>query len=83
MCFLAYRQQVLGILVENLNNEQPQVVESHTIAKRLNVSVKEACQIIKVMNSMGIVESDQDGQRSLITREGIHCLDSVSLSKAA
>lgn len=83
MAFLAYKKQILGILVENLKNAQPQVVETCKIADRLNLSIKETCQMIKVMNSKGLVESDQDGQRALITREGLSTLQSLGLSKAA
>ncbi|WP_136808482.1 hypothetical protein [Desulfosediminicola flagellatus] len=83
MAFLAYKKQILGILVENLKNSQPQVVDSRKIAQRLNLSIKETCQMIKVMNSKGLVESDQDGQRALITREGLSTLSSMGLSRAA
>ncbi|WP_136798287.1 MULTISPECIES: hypothetical protein [Desulfosediminicola] len=74
MSVLANKQQVLNILVENLRNEHPQVVESGIIAKRLNMSVKDTCQLIKIMNSMGMVESDSEGMRSLITREGMRTI---------
>lgn len=83
MRLLAYKLRVLSILVENLRNAQPQVVESRTIAERLNMSIRETCQLIKVMNAMGIVESDQDGQRSLITRQGLLCLEEQSIAQAA
>jgi predicted transcriptional regulator len=80
---MTYKRQVLNILAENLKNSQPQVVESCKIAERLDMELKETCQLIKVMNKMGIVESDQDGQRSLITRDGLHFLASLSFSRAA
>ncbi len=83
MIFLAYKKQILEILVENLKNEHPEVVESCSIAERINLSAKETCQIIKVMNSKGLVESDQDGQRAVITYEGLLTLDNMGLSKAA
>ncbi len=74
MSILTNKQQVLEILVENLQNSQPQVVESKHIAERLNMSMKDTCQLIKVMNETGMVISDIDGLKSLITREGLHCL---------
>jgi predicted transcriptional regulator len=83
MSLLAYKRQVLNILAENLKNAQPQVVDSCKIAERLDMGLKETCQLIKVMNKMGIVESDQEGQRSLITRDGLHFLDAFSFSRAA
>ncbi len=83
MSLLTYKRQVLSILAENLKNAQPQVVDSCEIAERLEMGVKETCQLIKVMNKMGIVESDQDGQRSLITRDGLGLLEALSFSRAA
>ena len=75
MSILANKQQVLEILVENLKNSQPKVVSSHQIADKLNMSVDEICQLIKIMHQMGVVESDIDGQKSLITREGLLCVN--------
>lgn len=80
---LAYKQRILGILVENLKNSEPQVVSSEIISARINLNIRETCQLIKIMNQMGIIESDQDGQRSLITRQGILLLKELELSKAA
>ena len=75
MSILANRQQVLEILVENLKNSQPQVVNSRHIADKLKMSEKETCQLIKIMHQMGVVISDMDGQKSLITREGLRCVN--------
>lgn len=75
MSILANKQQVLEILVENLRNPQPQVVNSQLIADKLNMSVDEICQLIKIMHQMGVVISDIDGQKSLITREGLLCVN--------
>lgn len=71
MSILANKQQVLEILVENLKNSQPQVVNSGHIAARLHISEKETCQLMKIMHQMGVVVSDMDGQQSLITRVGL------------
>lgn len=65
------KQQVLEILVENLNNPQPQVVNSGLIADKLEMSLKETCQLLKIMHEMGVIVSDIEGQNSLITREGL------------
>ncbi len=75
MSILANKQQILGILVENLKNSQPQVVNSQLIADKLKMSVKDICQLIKIMHQMGVVISDMDGQKSLITREGLLCVN--------
>ena len=74
MSILTKKQQILEVLVENLNNPQPQVVNSELIADKLNLSMKETCQLLKIMHEMGVVESDLEGQHSLITKEGLKCL---------
>ena len=74
MSILTKKQQVLEVLVENLNNPQPQVVHSELIADKLEMSVKDTCQLLKIMNEMGVVVSDLEGQHPLITREGLDSL---------
>lgn len=83
MSILAYKHKILEILVENLKNAEPQLVSSEVISARLHLNIKETCQLIKIMNEMGLIESDQDGQRSLITRQGMLFLKELELSKAA
>lgn len=75
MSILENKLQVLQILVENLKNSQPQVMNSNQIADKLNMSVKDTCQLIKIMNAMGVVISDDDGEKSLITQEGLRCVN--------
>jgi len=75
MSILTNKQQILEILVENLKNTQPQVMNSHQIADKLNMSVKDTCQLIKIMHEMGVVISDVDGEKSLITKEGLRCVN--------
>jgi predicted transcriptional regulator len=75
MSIFANKKQVLEILVENLKNSQPEVVNSHHIANKLKMSEKDTCQLMKIMHQMGVVISDIDGQKSLITREGLHCVN--------
>jgi len=38
------------------------------------MSLKDTCQLLKIMHEMGVVISDLDGQSSLITREGLNSL---------
>lgn len=71
---LTQQQQVLEILYDNLNTQQPQVVNSEFIANKLKMNLKDTCQILKIMNSMGVVISDIEGQYSLITQEGVNHL---------
>ncbi len=75
MSTFANRKQVLEILVENLKNSQPEVVNSQHIANKLKMSEKDTCQLMKIMHQMGVVISDVEGQKSLITREGLHCVN--------
>ena len=75
MSIFTNKQRVLEILVENLKNPQPQVVNSRQIADKLKMSEKDTCQLMKIMHQMGVVISDIDGQKSLITREGLLCLN--------
>jgi len=74
MNILANKQQVLAILADNLKNSQPQVVNSQLIAEELNMNVKDICQLIKIMHQMGVVISDMEGRKSLITKEGLCCV---------
>lgn len=79
MAYVADKKEILKVLVENLkNNDHPQVVEADEIAKRLNMSQKEICRIIKMMQKMGEVESDPEGQKLLITRQGLSWMASHS-----
>jgi DNA-binding IclR family transcriptional regulator len=66
--------QVLHILSENLKNPQPQLVRSTDIANQLNLSIPETHLLLKVMNDLGVIESNVDHQLSLITQEGLHFL---------
>ena len=74
MSINAKKQQVLELLRSNLNNPQPQVVQSKFIAEKLNIPLKETCHLLKIMDQMGVVISDLDGQNSLITMDGLKSL---------
>lgn len=83
MAYLATKREILKVLEENLHNAHPQVVESSRIAEKLNLSMKELSQTIRMMGKAGEVESDQDCQRLVITREGLRWLDQYSLQTRA
>jgi len=70
----AEKIKVLHILSENLKNPQPQLVRSTDIANQLNMSIPETHLLLKVMNDLGVIESNVDGQLSLITQKGLHYL---------
>jgi len=77
---LEYRKQrVLSVLSENLKQPQPEVVDSVRIAEALHMELAETRQIIKILSEAGAVESDLDGQYSLITREGLLWLQEKSV----
>lgn len=67
--------QVLHILSQNLNNPEPQLVRSNDIANKLNLSLSETYLLLKVMNDLGVIESNVDNQLSLITRKGLQVLN--------
>ena len=68
--------QVLHILRENLNNPSPQAVRADDIASRLQLSLPETQLLLKVMTDMGVIESSVDSHLALITRKGLHHLQS-------
>jgi predicted transcriptional regulator len=67
--------QVLAILSDNLKNPQPQLVHSTDIASKLNISIREIQQLLKVMDGMGVIKSNVEGQLSLITQKGVQYLN--------
>jgi predicted transcriptional regulator len=67
--------QVLAILLDNLKNPRPQLVRSTDIASKLNISIKEIQQLLKVMDSMGVIKTNVEGQLSLITQEGVQYIN--------
>lgn len=76
MTIAARKIEVLHILSQNLKNPQPQLVRSSDIANQLNLSLSETQLLLKVMNDMGVIESNVDNQLSLITQKGLHYLQS-------
>ena len=74
----AKKIEVLQILTQNLNNPNPQLVNSNDIARQLNLSLSETYLLLKIMNDMGIIESNVDNQLSLITLKGLHYLQRQS-----
>ncbi len=71
----AKKLQVLHILNENLKNPEPQLVRSNDIANQLNLSLPETQLLLKIMNDMGVIESNIEGHLSLITSKGLHYLN--------
>jgi len=72
MSSMVLKKKILGVLMDNITaNKYPDLVDSTTIAEKLMLSETEVKRIISSMSRMGVIESDQDFRRSLITREGI------------
>jgi predicted transcriptional regulator len=66
---------ILTILVKNLQETNPQLVSSTTIAAQMNLGLKDLQQVLKSMEGIGLIQSDPDQQFSLITRKGLIWLD--------
>jgi len=71
--------RILSILSSNLSNPQPQVVDIKTISDAINLSMKETRQLLLSMDQNGEIQSDIDGNYSLITQAGLSSLSSSQL----
>ena len=63
--------EVLSILMKNLQQTEPQLVPSNSIAGQLKMNLAELHQVLKCMEGMGVIETDPDLQYNLITKEGL------------
>ena len=54
------------------------VVHSETIAAKLEMSMRETCQPVKIMDEMDMVITDGDGQNRVITRKGLDIILQLS-----
>ena len=79
MSLFASQLKFLSILAENSRRPQPAVVDSDAIATRLNMSLGETRQMIKCLNDIGVIQSDLEGQLSLITQKGMLWLERYSV----
>ena len=79
MSLFACQLKFLSILAENSRLPQPEVVNSESIANRLNMSLGETQQMIKCLNDMGVIQSDLEGKLSLITQKGMLWLERYSV----
>lgn len=72
MCSVNLQKKVLGVLADNIaGNSSPDLVASATIASRLNISPVEIRSALLTMSDAGIIESDPDTERVLITHRGM------------
>lgn len=72
--------RILSILSNNLTNPQPQVVDIQTIAAAIKLNLKETRQLLLRMDQDGEIQSDMDGNYSLITQAGLSSLNAAQLS---
>lgn len=72
--------RILSILSNNLTNPQPQVVDIKTISAAINLSMKDTRQLLLCMDKNGEIQSDIDGNYSLITLAGLSSLSAAQLS---
>jgi DNA-binding IscR family transcriptional regulator len=76
----ALTNKVLRILAENAkNNASPQVMDSDTLARKLDISLPETRQLLKALHASGVIISNMEGQYSLITQEGMEWLNQLNL----
>jgi DNA-binding IclR family transcriptional regulator len=75
MCSVHLKKKILGILAANIEGSAaPGLVASSAIARELNISLAETRSTLLSMREAGIIESDPDSERALITREGMSWL---------
>ncbi len=75
MSLYQQKLKVLAFLSDNLRTPQPQLVPTVSIAKKLDIQFPKLHQILKNMDSMGIIQTDSDLQYNLITRKGLDYLE--------
>lgn len=78
MSLIKKKIHILTILVKNLQETNPQLVSSTTIAAQLNLGLPDLQQVLKSMEGTGLIQSDPDQQFSLVTRKGLVWLDQQS-----
>lgn len=66
-----HRFQVLNLLHENLENQAPQVVSIDKIAHALQMNVDDTRQLLFWMDQNGQIQSNMEGNYSLLTRAGL------------
>lgn len=79
MSLFSSQLKFLSILAENSRKPYPEVVDSETIAHRLNMSLGQTREMIQCLNDMGVIQADIDGRLSLITQKGMHWLERYSV----
>ena len=69
-----YQLQILTILSRNLQNLQPQLVPTATIAEAMDLKLQKLNLVLNTMHAIGLIQTNTDLQFSLITRKGLNFL---------
>lgn len=72
------QERILRLLSDNLNNPQPEVVPSLSIAQALAMEPARTRQLLKTLDQAGSVISDLEGNHALITPQGLEWLEQRS-----
>lgn len=80
MSLCQVQRQILSILSKNLASHHPQLVPTATIAGKISMRQPQLHQLLKDMNRLGVIQSDDDMRYSLITRKGLHYLGEQRMS---
>ncbi|WP_419176236.1 hypothetical protein [Desulfosediminicola sp.] len=79
MTVLEIQKNILQVLADNIhNNLSPDVMDSDTIARCLSVRQETVAEALKVMNDTGVVVTNIENRYSIITGEGLKCLQRSS-----
>ena len=74
MSMYEHQLQVLRILWKNLQTHQPQLVPTNTIARETDIKLQKLHLVLKILNGMGLIQTNSDLQYSLITQAGLSYL---------
>lgn len=74
MALSLVQERILRMLLENLDNPQPEVVPVQEIARALEMDSARTRQMLKVLDQAGSVISDLEGNHALITPQGLQWL---------
>ena len=69
-----YQLQILKILSQNLQNLQPQLVPTATIAEAISLNLTKLHLVLNTMHAIGLIQTNSDLQFNLITRKGLSFL---------
>jgi DNA-binding IclR family transcriptional regulator len=66
--------RILSIIFDRIITKGPQLVSTETIAEQIKMPRGQLKQLLMKMNNLGMIQSDVDLQRNLITGKGLQVL---------